>query len=106
MTTSSITDSINGLLKIRDNAGLSFSSAPELPPIPAKSKTVKDSAAASGGIASPLTEDSRVQAVKTIPVPTGATTVEVHYVQSVTMLDANGRSVVFDYALEPADPPP
>ena len=51
---------------------------------------------------SPLTEKSRTTYLKLVDVPENATQVEIECIQSLSMLDANGDTYVFNFA----DPAP
>jgi len=62
-------------------------------PAPAADPATSDG----GGYASPLTEQSRVTTTVTIPVPSGATSVDVEAITQLTMTDANGVALVFNF---------
>jgi hypothetical protein len=49
------------------------------------------------GLVSPLTEQSRTEVEVIVPVPAGATSVSFFVASSITMTDAAGSTVVFNY---------
>lgn len=87
--------------------------AKRLPSAPARTAIgpgtglARDSAAAGGGIASPLTEPDYTarewHPVQTITSTDGLFVLEVSYLKAVSMLDAADRAVVFNFADKPME---
>lgn len=74
---------------------------PAKPALPASSGVsfAEDSVSASGaGIASPLTEQSRTEAIRTLVSDDGLVEIDVADALEMTFLDAGGREIVFEFS--------